>query len=53
VPQLSVGLVLEWAGKREGKRLSILIHRRGSEFRSPAGPAPIFNFATVAWEWDM
>lgn len=52
VPQLSVGMVLEW-GEREGKRLSILIHRRGSEFRSPAGPAPIFNFATVAWEWDM
>ncbi|MFZ3019465.1 MAG: lipid A deacylase LpxR family protein [Gallionella sp.] len=55
VPQLSLGVVLEWAGKGndEGKRLSILLHRRGSEFRSPAGPAPIFNFGTIAWEWDM
>lgn len=55
VPQFTFGMVLEWQGKEEGegKRLSILFHRRGPEFRSPAGPAPIFNFGTIAWEWDM
>ncbi|BBI99947.1 hypothetical protein FGKAn22_16400 [Ferrigenium kumadai] len=55
VPQLTFGMVLEWQGKGEGegRRVSILFHRRGSEFRSPAGPAPIFNFGTIAYEWDM
>lgn len=57
VPQLTFGGVAEWKyndhGNQEGARLSVLIHRRGSEFRSPAGPAAIFNFATLNIEWDL
>lgn len=57
VPQLTFGGVAEWKhsdnGKPEGLRLSLLIHRRGSEFRSPAGPGAIFNFATLNVEWDI
>lgn len=57
VPQFTFGGVAEWKynddGKRDGARLSLLIHRRGSEFRSPAGPAAIFNFATLNVEWDL
>lgn len=57
VPQLTSGIVAEWKynddGVEDGTRLSLLIHRRGSEFRSPAGPAAIFNFATLNVEWDL
>lgn len=57
VPQLTFGGVLECeyndGGVKDGARLSVLIHRRGSEFRSPAGPGAIFNFATVNVEWDL
>ncbi|WP_435627111.1 lipid A deacylase LpxR family protein [Candidatus Ferrigenium straubiae] len=57
VPQLTFGGVAEWkyndGGQQDGLRLSLLIHRRGSEFRSPAGPGAIFNFATLNVEWDL
>ncbi len=56
VPQLTFGGVVEWGnGKKdsEGTRLSLLVHRRGSEFSSPAGPGAIFNFATLNVEWDL
>lgn len=55
VPQLTFGMVMEWqgSGDGDGRRVSILFHRRGSEFSSPSGPAPIFNFGTIAYEWDM
>lgn len=57
VPQLTFGGVVEWKysddGRQDGLRLSLLIHRRGSEFRSPNGPGAIFNFATLNVEWDL
>ncbi|MDD5299329.1 MAG: lipid A deacylase LpxR family protein [Gallionella sp.] len=57
VPQLTFGGVLGLKYnddlKKDGARLSLLIHRRGSEFRSPAGSAAIFNFATLNFEWDL
>lgn len=55
VPQFTYGIVNEWkyGGGKEGLRLSALIHRRGSEFRSPAGPGAIFSFATLNIEWDL
>lgn len=57
VPQLTFGGVLELKHddkeNPEGARLSLLIHRRGSEFGSPAGPGAIFNFATLNVEWDL
>lgn len=53
VPQLTFGGVMEWKHDNEGTRVSILIHRRGSEFRSPAEPGAIFNFATLGVEWDL
>ena len=57
IPQITFGGVLEWehndGGRQDGTRLSLLFHRRGSEFRSPAGPGAIFNFATLNVEWDL
>lgn len=57
VPQLTFGGVVECEynddGIKDGARLSFLIHRRGSESRSPAGPGAIFNFATLNVEWDL
>lgn len=55
VPQLTGGMVFEknYNNSNDVARLSILIHRRGSEFRSPAGPGAIFNFATLIFECGL